>query len=624
MSLYSSISASRQTGQPASRGKGSGAQHTSPSGRTKIDREAARRTLSALLPFLKPYKSRIVVALIALIGATLATLAVPIAVRAMIDDGFAASDGVPLTGVFAALIAVVAVLAFTSALRYYQVTWLGERVIADLRAAAFSRIIRFDQAYHDASRSGELVSRLTTDATQMKLAIGSSISVAMRNFLLFVGASIMMVVTSPTLSGAVLIAIPIIILPIIFFGRRVRERSRLAQDVVADASALATEAIGSVRTVQAHGAELRLSDRFKGAADDAFSAARQSFVARALLTGFAIFVIFASVILVLWFGAAAVVNGTMTAGELGQFVLYAVFAAGALGEVSQVTGEVAQAIGAADRLCGLLQVPISVLQDDEDRSGEAPLDLTKGGGLAFQEVHFSYGHDHDRANVLEGASFSVEPGQTLAIVGPSGSGKSTILHLLMRFYLPRRGRIEIGGVDINALDPRGLRAQMALVPQEVSIFASPIRDNVAFARPDASDKQVRAALDAANALDFVEALPHGLDTIVGERGITLSGGQRQRLAIARAVLQDAPILLLDEATSALDSESEHLIQEALEGLMRGRTVLAIAHRLSTVRRADEILVLDHGKVVERGSHEQLASAGGLYSRLAELQFVTTP
>ena len=601
---------------------------TNNSERTRFDTVTARRTLAALWPFIAPYKGRILGAFFALVGATTATLTVPLSVRLVIDQGFTGEDGVPLGGVFLGLIAVVTVLAMMSALRYYLVTWIGERVVADLRAAVFSRIMRFDLSFHDKARTGELVSRLTSDATQMKSAVGSSVSVALRNAFMFVGASIMMVVTSPALSTAVLLAIPCVVLPLIVFGRRVRNRSREAQDVLADASAMASEAIGAVRTVQAHTAQDRLSVRFRDAAEAAFEAARQSIIARALLTAFAIFVIFASVVLVLWYGANSVIDGRMTAGELGQFLLYAVFAAGALGEVSQVVGEVAQAIGAADRLCGLLKVESRILQvlpgvgavpdvADEQRPWQPK------GHVSFDGVSFHYG-DGDvppaGAPVLDEVAFQAMPGTTVALVGPSGAGKTTILQLLMRFYDAKAGHVLVDDEDVATMDPVRLRSAMALVPQDVTLFAASIRDNVAFARPGASNEAVREALAAANALAFVEAMPEGLDTLVGERGVTLSGGQRQRIAIARAVLQDAPILLLDEATSALDAESEQLVQDALDRLMVGRTVIVIAHRLATVRGADAIIVLDKGAVVERGTHDELVETEGLYARLASLQF----
>lgn len=606
---------------------------TDPARATRVDSATARRTLGELVPFIMPYRWMIVAAFFALLGAAGATLTVPLAVRGVIDQGFVGEGGVPLGGVFLGLIAVVSVLALMSSLRYYLVTWIGERVVADLRSAVFARIMRFDLSFHDTSRSGELVSRLTSDATQMKAAVGSSISIALRNFFMFVGASIMMVVTSPALSGAVLIAIPFVVLPLIIFGRQVRNRSRDAQDVLANASAMASEAISSVRTVQAHTAQGRLAQSFADAAEAAFEAARKSIVARAFLTAFALFVVFSSVVLVLWYGANAVVDGEMSAGELGQFLLYAVFAAGALGEVSQVVGEVAQAVGAADRLCALLKVDVRILKEGPTSNGAAVeadtvmADAVKAGAVmagavgrvAFEAVSFAYDGE-GRTPILRDVSFEAQPGMTLALVGPSGAGKSTVLALLMRFYDVQSGVVRVNGRAVCEVDPEALRAQMALVPQDVAIFAASVRENVAFARPDASEADVHAALDAANASTFVAAMPHGIDTQLGERGVTLSGGQRQRLAIARAVLQDAPILLLDEATSALDAESEHLVQDALEKLMVGRTVIVIAHRLATVRGADQIIVLDQGRIVEQGNHDALAASGGLYARLADLQF----
>ena len=594
---------------------------------TRLDARSARRTLRELWPFIAPYKGRIVAAFLALVGSTTATLTVPLSVRLVIDRGFTGEDGVPLGGVFLGLIAVVSILAVMSALRYYLVTWLGERVVADLRSAVFARIMRFDLAFHDTARAGELVSRLTSDATQMKSAVGSSVSVALRNFFMFVGASIMMVVTSPALSGAVLLAIPFVVIPLIVFGRQVRARSRVAQDVLADASAMASEAISSVRTVQAHTAQRRLARMFADAAEASFEAARHSIVARALLTAFAILVIFSSVVLVLWYGANAVVAGDMTAGELGQFLLYAVFAAGALGEVSQVVGEVAQAVGAADRLCGLLKVDVRILQRDNNEDTAVKPVSGDVGHVVFDHVSFRYGDAEEtnpNAPVLRDVSFEALPGKTIALVGPSGAGKSTVLQLLMRFYDVQNGKVLVDGQNVAAMDPVALRARMALVPQDVAIFAASVRDNVAFARPDATSEEIAAALSAANASSFVDALPDGIDTMLGERGVTLSGGQRQRLAIARAVLQDAPILLLDEATSALDAESEHLVRDALERLMVGRTVLVIAHRLATVRSADQIVVLDDGKIVEQGTHAELAASNGLYARLADLQFSDLP
>ncbi|MEM6382097.1 MAG: ABC transporter transmembrane domain-containing protein [Pseudomonadota bacterium] len=586
-----------------------------------FDRKLARKTLAQLWPFIAPYKLMIVLAFLALVGATSATLTIPLAVRMVIDQGFTGADGAPIDAVFFGLIAVVCVLSVMSALRFYLVTWTGERIVADLRAAVFERIMRFDLAFHDKARSGELISRLTSDATQMKSAVGSSISIALRNAFMFVGASVMMVVTSPALSSAVLLAIPLIVLPLIIFGRKVRSRSRIAQDVLADASAMATEAISSVRTVQAHAAESRLSRSFRDAAQAAFEAARQSIIARALLTCFAIFIIFSSVVLVLWYGAESVSDGRLTAGELGQFLLYALFAAGALGEVSQVVGDVAQAVGAADRLCGLLKIDVTILK--QDSYAESVDDRQIVGRIEFDDVRFGYREGGDNADaVLKGVSFDVQPGATVALVGHSGTGKSTVLQLLLRFYDVDGGSIRVDGSDIRNLDPRALREHVALVPQDVAIFAATVRENVAFARPGATDEQVRDAIAAANASSFVDALPQGLDTPIGERGVTLSGGERQRLAIARAVLQDAPILLLDEATSALDAESEMLIQEALDRLMVGRTVVVIAHRLATVRNADEIIVLDKGQIAECGTHASLIGEGGIYARLANLQFTS--
>ena len=440
-----------------------------------------------------------------------------------------------------------------------------------------------------------------------------------RNLFLLIGAMVMMVVTSPRLSGLVLGAIPIIVLPLVGFGRSVRRRSRLAQDTLADATSYASETISSVRAVQAFNHERASAGRFAAAVETAFGAARASITARAGLTFGAIFLVFASVVGVLWYGAQDVLDGRITGGQLSQFVLYSVFAAGAMGELSQVWGEVSQASGAAERLSELLAIRPAI------KAPANPQDLPDParGEVAFEDVGFAYETRAD-APVVEGVSFSVAAGETVAIVGPSGAGKSTLFHLLLRFYDPSSGTIRVDGVELTRADPAQIRARMAIVPQETAIFAASIGDNIRFGRLDASDEDVRAAARAARVDEFVDPLPEGFDTLVGERGVTLSGGQRQRIAIARAILKDAPILLLDEATSALDAESEKAVQEALEVLMQGRTTLVIAHRLATVKKADRILVMEDGRIVEQGSHGDLAGQGGLYSRLAKLQFSDQP
>ncbi|MFH3481086.1 ABC transporter transmembrane domain-containing protein [Xanthobacter variabilis] len=571
--------------------------------------------LKGLWPHLVRYRGRLLAALGAILIAALATLALPLAVRRMIDFGFAADQAGLVDRYFEVLVAVVAVLAAASAARYYLVTTLGERVVSDLRTAVFARLVTLDGAFYDTARSGELTSRLTADTTQIKAAVGASASTALRNLVLCLGSIIMMVVTSAHLSGLVLIAIPIIVLPLVAAGRKVRSRSRAAQDTLADASAYAAEALGAMRSLQASTAEGAALARFGGAVERAFGAAQEASRARAILTAIGIFLVFASIVVVLWVGAQSVLSGTMSAGALSQFVLYAVLAASSLGDLSQTWGEASAAAGAAERIAELLKVQPQV----KAPARPAALPARIAGAIRFEEVSFAYPSRPD-ANALHNIAFEIRPGERVALVGPSGAGKSTVFQLLERFYDPQAGRITFDGIDIHACDPVAVRHQMALVPQEVAIFADTVRGNIRLGRPDATDAEVEAAGRAALVDEFVARLPQGWDTQVGERGVTLSGGQRQRIVIARAILRAAPILLLDEATSALDAESETLVQTALERSMEGRTTLVIAHRLATVLSADRILVMEAGRVVDEGSHAELVAKGGLYARLAALQF----
>jgi ATP-binding cassette subfamily B protein len=578
-------------------------------------KRARLRPLLALAPYVGRYRGRAILALIALTIAALTTLIVPVAVRRMIDFGFSPEGIAMINRYFSVMIAVVAVLAGASAARYYLVMTIGERIVADLRRDVFGHLMSLSPAFFDSARSGELISRLTADTTQIKSAVGASVSIALRNLMLFIGATAMMVFTSPRLSGFVLLAIPVIVIPLVAFGRWVRRLSRNAQDTLADATAYASELVGAIRTVQAYTSERLANARFGGEVEQAYEAARTSTRARAVLTAVIIFIVFASVVAILWIGSNDVLSGSMTPGRLGQFILYAAFAAAGLGQLSEVWGEVSAASGAAERLFEILQVKSAIAPP----AAPVMMPVPARGDVKFDNVSFAYPTRPD-VRAVEGVSLSVRAGEKVAIVGPSGAGKSTLFHLLLRFYDPSGGVISLDGIPINAADPREVRARIALVPQDSVVFATTARDNIRFGRPDATDGEVERAADLAHASEFIRRLPSGFETQLGERGVTLSGGQRQRIAIARAILRDAPLLLLDEATSSLDAESETLVQTALEELMKHRTTLVIAHRLATVLSCDRIMVLDQGRVVEQGTHASLAAANGLYARLARLQF----
>ncbi|NKL01331.1 ATP-binding cassette domain-containing protein [Rhizobium leguminosarum bv. viciae] len=580
--------------------------------------DRSRRSLAGLgklTPLLRAHRWLAAGAVVSLTAAALISLALPTAVRRLIDRGFARTDGAFVDHYFLMLVVLAIALAVASACRYYFVAALGERLVCDLRLQVFQKVVRLPASFFDANRSGEVSSRLTADAAQIKSAVSLAASVALRNSILCVGALAMMFVTSPGLSSITVGAIPLIVVPLVVFGRSVRQKSRSAQDALAAASAFASEIVAGSRTIQAFNGEEAAQRKYVREIEASYASSVSAARSRAFLTAFAIALVFASVVGVLWIGAQNLLSGAMTAGDLGQFLLYAVIAAGSLGSLSEVWGELAQAAGAAGRLFELM--------DEEDGRPKAgatlPLRTPVAGRIEFEDVRFAYPGAPDR-QVLRGLSMRVSPGETVAVVGASGSGKSTLFSVLLGFYGVGDGKIAIDGRDVATLSPEEVRQQMAIVPQDITIFASSIKENIAIGRPEAIPEEIEAAAARAQAHDFVSALPNGYDTVVGERGLTLSGGQRQRIAIARAVLKDAPILLLDEATSSLDAESEMLVQKGLDELMENRTTIVIAHRLATVLKADRILVMDEGRIVEEGTHSSLVRQGGAYARLAELQF----
>lgn len=577
----------------------------------------AVKPLKMLIPYVFGNKALVVLALVSLLTASAATLTVPIALRRVVGNGFSGSDIETIDYYFMAMVGVVVILAISSAARYYFVTKIGERTVAHLRKDVFASVLKYDAAYFDQARTGAVISRLTADTTQIKSAVGSTASVALRNILLFIGAIIMMGVTSWELSSLIIFVIPLIVIPLVAFGRLVRRRSREAQDKLADASAFATEMIGAVRTIQSLTATTPVGGRFSSVVDESYEAAQSAVRARALLTVFLIFFIFSSILGILWVGARSIADGTLAPEFLVQFLLYAVFAAGALGSLSEVWGELQQTAGATERLMELIAEEPQIVSPAHPKAIAA-------GDIVFNDVSFAY-PSAPNAEVVTALSLKINQGETVAVVGPSGAGKSTLFQLMTRFYDPMSGSIEINNVDIKDTDPEELRALFATVPQDPVIFNSDIKSNIAFGASagevDAVPLEtVKKAAKAARADEFIEKMGDGYQSLVGERGVTLSGGQIQRLAIARAILRDAPILLLDEATSALDAESEAHVQAALDDLMEGRTTLVIAHRLATVLKADRIVVMDNGKIVEEGTHSELVDAGGLYARLAKLQF----
>jgi ATP-binding cassette subfamily B protein len=580
-----------------------------------VDRPTTRRigALAALWPFIRPYRGLLATAVLALLVTAAISLVLPLAVRRVVD-GFDAGAQL-LDQYFGAALAIVALLALGTGMRYYLVTRLGERVVADIRKAVFDRVIAMSPAFYERVLTGEIISRITTDTTLIQSVIGSSVSIALRNFMILIGGMALLVWTAPKLAGLVLLLVPLVVVPIIVLGRRLRVLSRENQDWIALSSGAASESLLSAQTVQAFTHEGQTRARFDEVTERSYISALDRVRVRTIMTVIVIFLIFSGVLGVLWIGARDVRNEMMTVGQLVQFVIYAVMVAGAVGALSEIWGELQRAAGATERLTELLTA------QDTLADPAAPLALPRPvrGRITFDDVTFNYPSRPNRS-ALAGITLDIAPGETVALVGPSGAGKTTVIQLLLRFWDPDSGCVRIDGLDLRDMARADFRQAIALVPQDPVIFAGSARENIRFGRPEASDAEVEAAARAAHADEFLRLLPNGYDSHVGERGVMLSGGQKQRIAIARAILRDAPILLLDEATSALDAESERLVQQAVDELARTRTTIIIAHRLATVKKADRIAVFDHGRIVAQGRHDTLVTQDGLYARLARLQF----
>jgi ATP-binding cassette subfamily B protein len=583
---------------------------------TERPKGTSLKPLVSLLPYILRYRSTLIFALLALLVASAAMLALPVATRYLIDNGFAANDVGTINRYFGWFFAAAALFGGFAAVRYYLVSWLGERVVADIRTDVYDRVIRMDPTFFETTRTGEVLSRLTADITLVQSVAGVSLSIALRTTVSLIGGLIMLALTSVQLTVYILMGIPFVILPMILIGRRIRKQSRTTQDRVADTSSFADETLNAIQTVQAFTLEPQQSDRYSNAVTESFVAAIRRVRTRAWLTAVAITMVFGAITVILWSGSRAVIDGAMTGGQLAQFLLYSMFVGSSAAGLSEVWGEVQRGAGAMERLSELLVARSTI------RTPEQPAELPAArasGRISFEHVNFSYPSRPD-SFALKDFSLDIEPGETVAIVGPSGAGKSTSFQMLLRFYDPASGSIKIDGVDVSELSPSTLRQQIGLVPQETVLFGDSARENIRYGNLDASDYEVEQAAFKAAADEFIRTLPEGYDTFLGERGTRLSGGQRQRVAIARAILKDPPILLLDEATSSLDAESERLVQSALERLMTDRTTLVIAHRLATVKKVDRIVVMDEGRIVAVGNHDALMKDSELYAKLAKLQF----
>ncbi len=573
------------------------------------------RPLRQALPFLRPYVPRLLLALLCLCIAAAAMLGMPIALRYVIDFGFSGGNGENIDKYFEALLALAAVFAFFAGMRYYLVMWIGERVVADIRNAVYRHVIHLSPTFFEITRTGEVLSRLTADTTLVQSVVGAGISIALRSFIMLMGGMVMLFVTSTKLAGLILVLVPLVVLPILFYGRKVRRLSRASQDRVADSSGVAGEVLNAINIIQAFTLEEFQARRFGEAVERAFLAARSRLRTGALLSGLIVLTSFGAVVVVLWVGARSVASGGVTAGTLSQFLLYATLVAGSTTALGEVWSDVQRAAGAMERLMELLAAQPAIRAPDLPQ----PLPMPGQGHIYIENVVFHY-PSRPGQRALENVTLEVKPGETVALVGPSGAGKSTVFQLLLRFYDPQQGRILLDGVDISLADPKAVRGRIGIVPQQTVLFAENVMENIRYGRPDATDAEVKIAAEAAIADEFIAGLPEGYQTFLGERGTRLSGGQRQRIAIARAILKGAPLLLLDEATSALDAESEILVQQGLNAAMQGRTTLIIAHRLATVQKANRIVVMEHGRIIETGPPEDLRKQSGLYARLANLQF----